>query len=196
MSLERHDAQTVAQLIYVSAPEMFQLLFGGLLFGQAAVEIIQKLVTHHHNHLSHRYVQVAESDDQVVGIATLVPAIELNDETDYDSVLNFWARLRWQIAHRLILDRVLQHTYPADSFYIANLAVTPAYRGKGIGTQLLQHCIANATAAGANRIFISVDINNPRAQKLYESIGFQVIATKTVSLLKMTIGSRVLARSL
>lgn len=187
MFLKRHDSEVVAQLIYESAPELFRLLFS-----RAAVDVIQQFVRRSHNRFSHRYVHVAEAAHQVVGIATLVPARELGDETDLRSVLNVWLRLRRKIAYGLILNRVLQQHYPADSFYIANLAVDSAYRGNGIGTLLLQHCIAHAKAAGAQQIFISVDIDNPRAQKLYESLGFQVVATKTLSLLTMTIGSRVL----
>ncbi len=191
MSLERHDSFTVAQLIYDSAPEMLALIFGRI-----AIQIIQTFVEHSRNRFSHRYVLVAESGNQVVGIATLVPALELNNNKDHSFLLSCWARLRYMLAHRLILDRVLEHTYPPDAFYIANLAVLPAYQGRGIGTQLLLHCIAQAKALDASRVFISVDINNSRAQKLYETIGFQVVATKTMSLLRRTIGSCVLAFSL
>jgi ribosomal protein S18 acetylase RimI-like enzyme len=190
MSLEHHAPQTVAQLIYDSAPDLFELLFG-----RTAIPVIHEFVIRSHNRFSHRYVQVAQIEDQVVGIATLIPALELQDNTDQDSVLNRWAKLRRQMAYWLILDRVLEQNYPSDSFYIANLAVQSAYRGQGIGTQLLQHCLASAALAEANRVFISVDINNPKAQKLYESLGFEVVKTKTLALLNVRIGSRVLARS-
>lgn len=190
MCLERHDPQSVAQLIEASAPELFSLLFGS-----AAIDILQRLVRLSHNRFSYRYIYVAEVENQVVGIATLIPASKLNMNSDLRSVLNIWLRLRRQVAYWLILNRVLEQHYPANSFYIANLAVHPTYRGKGIGTELVQHCIVHATIAGANQIFISVDINNPRAQKLYELLGFQVVATRTLSLLTLTIGSRVLALS-
>lgn len=190
MSLQRHNSQDVAQLICDSAPAVFKLLFG-----RTAIQILEQFVKGDHNRFSHRHVRVAESGGQVVGIATIVPAVELNDEADYDSILNVWAQLRRTLAHRLILDRVLEHAYPANSFYIANLAVHPAYRGRGIGTQLLLHCITEAKASGANQVFISVDINNPRAQKLYESLGFQVATTKVMPILRKTIGSRVLVLS-
>lgn len=187
MLLEYHDAQTVAELIYASAPEMF-----GLLFGRAAVRSIQNGVVRSQNRFSHRYVQIAEAEGQIVGVATLIPATELHNSADDDSIFDFWTRLRRQIAYRLILDRVLEQNYPAGSFYIANLAVQASHRGQGIGTQLLQHCIAQT--AGADQLFISVDIHNPRAQKLYESLGFRVVQTKTITLLNISIGSRVLAR--
>jgi ribosomal protein S18 acetylase RimI-like enzyme len=191
MSLDRHNPQAVAQLIHASAPEMFMLLLG-----RTATQTLEQLVKLSHNRFSHRHIRVAESDGQVFGMATLVPAAELNAETDYQQVFHGWGRLRWNLAHRFILDRVLEQTYPVDSIYVGNLAVHPAYRGNGIGSQLLRHCIHEAQSSKVHQVFISVDIHNPRAQKLYESLGFQVVTTQTMSLPGMTIGSRVLTRSL
>jgi ribosomal protein S18 acetylase RimI-like enzyme len=186
MSLVRHSFKTVAELIYQSAPEMFSFMFGS-----EAIAILTDFVQQSHNPFSHRYVRVAEAEDRIVGIATLLTADELNDKADYRTRLNTWQQLRLKFADYLILNRVVRHNYPANTFYIANLAVDPAYRGQGIGTQLLQRCIAAATTAEADSIYISVDVHNPRAQKLYESLGFQVIETKKLYLGK-TIGSRVL----
>lgn len=182
-----HDSQAVAELIYQSAPEMFSLMFG-----QKAIRQLTNFVQRSHNRYSHRHIYVAEANRQVLGIATLMNAADLNDDADYSSVLNRWERLRLGLAYTLILTRVLKQDYPAQTVYIANLAVDSRYRGRSIGTQLLQHCIADATAAGMRAIYISVDIDNPRAQKLYESLGFEVVAVKTMRLLTTTIGSRIL----
>jgi ribosomal protein S18 acetylase RimI-like enzyme len=182
-----HDSRRVAELIYQSAPEMFNLMFG-----QKAIPQLTNFVQHSRNRYSHGHIYVAEANHQVLGIATLVNAADLNDDTDYGSVLNKWERLRLWLAYTLILARVLQQDYPPQTVYIANLAVDARYRGRSIGTQLLQRCIADATAAGMRAVYISVDIDNPRAQKLYESLGFEVVAVKTMRLLAQTIGSRVL----
>jgi ribosomal protein S18 acetylase RimI-like enzyme len=193
MSLERHDLQRVAYLIHQSAPDLFALMFG-----RRAVSILTGLVGRSHNHFSHRYVRVAESDksdklnSQVLGIAIVLPAEKVEENFDYVTVLRAWEQWQLQIANKLILDRLLQHRYPAGTFYIANLAVDAAHRGKGIGTRLLQRCIADAEAAQASAVYISVSINNPRAQKLYQSLGFRVVNIKTLGLGRMTVGSRIL----
>jgi ribosomal protein S18 acetylase RimI-like enzyme len=193
MNPERHNAQVVAQLIHTSAPELFRLLLG-----RNAISTLEQLVNLSQNRFSYRYVRVAEINAQVRGIATVVPAIELTHElnSDYQQILNPWAQLRWNLAHRLILDRVLEHTYPPNSVYIGNLAVQAADRGQGIGTELLRYCLDEAATIHAQQVFISVDVHNPRAQKLYESFGFQVVQTKTIELLGSAIGSRVLSLSL
>lgn len=83
-----------------------------------------------HNRFSHRYIRIAEADGQVLGMATVVPAADIHNNADYRTVLSSWEQLRLQLAQRLILSRVLQHGYPSGTFYIANLAVYPEYRGK------------------------------------------------------------------
>lgn len=191
MSLLDHNPQEVAGLIYESAPELFELLWG-----RKAIPRLTTLVQHTHSHYSYRHVYVAEVNRQVVGIATMIGAADLTDEADYKTVLNRWEQLRIQLVQWLVLRHMLQQDYPAGTVYIANLAVDSAYRGRRIGTQLLQRCLTNAAATGATAAFISVDIDNPRAQKLYESLGFEVVSVKTMHLFTRIIGSRVLMRSL
>ncbi len=187
----KHDLpEAVAALIQASAPELFEVTFG-----PNAIPILAALIQRSHNRYSHRYVYVGEVQeatgaDRIIGIAVLIPAEVLHDYTDEQAVLNPWQKLRQWLLQRMMLDRVLQHDYPAGSFYLANLSVRPDYQNRGIGTQLLQQCIA-AVPPGSP-LFISVDIANPRAQKLYESLGFQVVSSKTLRILHRTIGSRVL----
>ena len=53
------------------------------------------------------------------------------------------------------------------------IAVVPSKRGHGIGDELLKALIAKATAAGYERLSLSVEPGNP-ARKLYERHGFEV----------------------
>jgi ribosomal protein S18 acetylase RimI-like enzyme len=187
LSLDRHDLQLVAELIIESAPELFSAMFG-----RQALVILQALIRRSHNRFSHRYIWVAEADSGVVGVVAAVPSENLRNAADYATVLNRWQRLRLALLNRLILSRTLRQNYPPKTFYIANLAVAPTHRSQGIGTQLVQRCIDQANEQRAIALYISVDIDNPQAQKLYERLGFQVVEKRTLSLLKFTIGTRVL----
>jgi ribosomal protein S18 acetylase RimI-like enzyme len=64
---------------------------------------------------------------------------------------------------------VAQHTG-----HITQICVAPAWKGKGVGYELMRHSLAALAYAGANRASLTVTSANTRAVKLYESIGFRV----------------------
>lgn len=189
MSLSRHHPRDVAGLIYESAPDLFALMFGS-----HAIARLTDLIQGSHNRFSHQYIRVAEIDHRVVGMAILVPAAYLSDTADYREVLSISRKLWLKLVQYLLLRYVLHHDYPIGSLYIGNLAVAAEYRNQGIGRQLISQCVAEAKTAFSS-IFISVDVRNVRAQKLYESLGFQLVAIKTICLFGTTIGSRILSLS-
>jgi ribosomal-protein-alanine N-acetyltransferase len=55
---------------------------------------------------------------------------------------------------------------------IANVAVAPAARGRGIGGLLLDAAIAAAAEHGAEALYLDVRESNARARALYDSRGF------------------------
>lgn len=52
------------------------------------------------------------------------------------------------------------------------MGVLPAYRGQGLGRRLLEACIARSWANGLTRIELEVRVDNLRAARLYEKLGF------------------------
>ncbi len=59
-----------------------------------------------------------------------------------------------------------------DEAHITNLAVAPEFRGKGVGTALLQAATELAVASGLLRMTLEVRISNYVAQHLYFRMGF------------------------
>ena len=59
-----------------------------------------------------------------------------------------------------------------DMHYAANLGVRPELQGLGIGTFLLNQQEAVARSLGRKSYALDVFVDNPRAQQLYERIGF------------------------
>jgi ribosomal protein S18 acetylase RimI-like enzyme len=59
--------------------------------------------------------------------------------------------------------------YSVPSF---GVAVDAAYRGLGIGRNMLRYAIDCARKRGAIRLMLKVDLDNPGARHLYESEGF------------------------
>ena len=56
--------------------------------------------------------------------------------------------------------------------YLAELYVTPASRGRGLGRALMESALREARARGADTMDIGVDEPDLVARRLYESLGF------------------------
>ena len=56
-------------------------------------------------------------------------------------------------------------------------AVSPAFRGKGIGFQLLDHLAETARSNGSDRIFLEMRQGNP-AENLYRRFGFAPVGVR------------------
>lgn len=58
--------------------------------------------------------------------------------------------------------------------YLGHFGVAPERQGQGLGTLLIQHLIDQAKKQGFATVALDVSSGNPRAQKLYEQLGFSV----------------------
>jgi ribosomal protein S18 acetylase RimI-like enzyme len=61
---------------------------------------------------------------------------------------------------------------------IGNLGVSPERRGGGIGAALIAQLIAQYRHTGIRKVVLDVAVSNPRAQQLYERLGFTVTAER------------------
>jgi len=64
--------------------------------------------------------------------------------------------------------------YVADESEIANIAVAPAARRRGVGAVLLDRILKAAAEFGARSVFLEVRESNEEARKLYEARGFEI----------------------
>ncbi|MEZ4590034.1 MAG: GNAT family N-acetyltransferase [Chloroflexota bacterium] len=62
-----------------------------------------------------------------------------------------------------------------DELYVAMIAILPEFQGRGWGTAVLQNIIHHAQQTGKT-VTLHVLKTNPKAQKLYERLGLQIIA--------------------
>lgn len=60
-------------------------------------------------------------------------------------------------------------------WFVSNVAVRTAHRGRGIGRTLMQTGLAWAQAQGGEAVFLRVKRSNQAAFSLYESLGFQAL---------------------
>ena len=70
----------------------------------------------------------------------------------------------------ILWDGKLSHPHFPD---LQSLRVHPAFRGLGIGSRLIEAAEKVCAERGFARIGLSVGVDNPRARKLYEKLGYQ-----------------------
>lgn len=65
-----------------------------------------------------------------------------------------------------------------DQGELANLAIVPERRGKGLGSHLLRHVLDVAARRGVRKFFLEVRASNVAAIALYEGFGFSEIGVR------------------
>ena len=104
----------------------------------------------------------------------------LDNSTPESSVLPFHGYV-WAEGKRIIgnLTLILIRRKMKHSYFIANVAVHPDYRGQGIARKLTDNAIAHVRQHGGRTIYLQVRSENEIAQKLYLTHGFSEMTRRT-----------------
>ena len=128
---------------------------------------------------------VARTDTQYSYLNTLVAAIEDNIvgiRVSYDGGMLHSlrqpfieaAKQEWGMDHSAIPDET-----QAGELYLDSLAVDPAYRGRGIARLLLEASVEKSKRMNLPSTGLLVDVGNPRAEALYNKVGFRYAGTNS-----------------
>lgn len=66
----------------------------------------------------------------------------------------------------------------SGEFYLDSVGVLPQFRGCGVGRALINSCCERAFSRGHRCVGLIVDYDNPRAEKLYTTLGFGRVGTR------------------
>ncbi|AIK90141.1 ribosomal protein S18-alanine N-acetyltransferase [Glaesserella parasuis] len=87
-----------------------------------------------------------------------------------------YLNLKLSVENRIVAFAICQ--FVLDEVTLFNIAVDPAYQGKGYGKQLLQALIAQLQQKQITTLWLEVRASNTTAQKLYYSLGFNEVAVR------------------
>jgi ribosomal protein S18 acetylase RimI-like enzyme len=165
------DAGDISRLVLESAPEFLPASFGPRI-GSA----LGRLSTLPRNMFSHENVRIARSDGAVVGMLLGYTGRQKKRQELRTGLLllkSLGASMIMRLPGLLELQKSIGDI-PLDSYYISNVAVEPSARGRGIGQTLIDDAERSARASGASSLCLDVEADNPKAQRLYERLGFRV----------------------
>jgi len=170
------DAVAAAPLVYSAGPEAFDyMLRAG---GSEALDFLRHAFADGAGYQGHRNHWVAERDGRVVGVGAFYSGRDEGRLTLglLRQVLAFYPlRQAFGVILRALELAPMMKPLPKDMWYVANFGVAPECRGQGIGARMLNWQMAEARKHGFACYALDVAVTNPRAQKLYEGVGFSFV---------------------
>ena len=160
------DSQRLAELIVQASGGMAEFLFDGIIDGLTPAQIIAHQLAGDNYPHTYKNAIVAEFDQMVVGMALSFPAW-LHRITD--EMIQFFPADRLAYLEDFYSARV------ENSLLLDALAVDPAHRQTGIGSQLISLTKQKAWAHNFNAVSLILFSDNRSAYHLYERNGFKVV---------------------
>jgi ribosomal protein S18 acetylase RimI-like enzyme len=178
------DVAAAVPLIYSSGPAAFDYVFsiGGT---RGAQEFLRFAYLKGGGEFGWRNHRVAEMGGQVAaaGAAFDGRAVLRFTLAGALQILRFYGPYRaWGVMLRGIrTEGVIRLPRPAE-YYLCHIGVRKELRGRGIGGRFVRHLLEGLEAGRHRCATLDVSVMNPRAQLLYERLGFVVDALRSSTL--------------
>lgn len=184
------DSEAAVPLIYSSGPAAFDYVFSrsdsasptssGAPPDGAPLEFLHRAFMDGSGEFGYRTHWIAQVASRIVGVGA--------GYSGADALAFTLAAARQIVAHYgllagigvirrgLAVERVVPPPMSRSLFYIGHLGIAADLRGGGFGGLLIEHLLQRGREAGFRQVALDVSCANPRAQSLYERIGFRVAA--------------------
>lgn len=170
------DADAAIPLIYSSGPAVLDYIFTSR-NKEDVFACMRRGFVRNAGELGYAIHTVAELDGKIVGIGAAFAG---------DTTLRFMAqgtvnifahygprRASGVIMRALRVEKIVRPPVKHEHC-IAHLGVSPVYRSKGIGARIVDHLLEEGRRLKRPVAVLDVSVENPRAQDLYERLGFVV----------------------
>jgi ribosomal protein S18 acetylase RimI-like enzyme len=178
------DAADAVPLIYSSGPAAFDYVFD-LGNSRGAQEFLRFAYLQGGGEFGWRNHRVAEMGGQVAAAGAAFDGRALLRFTIANSlqILRFYGPIHaWGVMLRGLRTEAIIRPPRAQEFYLCHLGVREELRGHGIGTYLVCNLLEGLNADRHRCATLDVAVTNPRAQLLYERLGFVVSALRKSAL--------------
>jgi ribosomal protein S18 acetylase RimI-like enzyme len=163
------NAAEIAALILLSADHFLPAVFGPGVPGGLRV-----LTEGRGTLFSHEHAWIVASEGRAAGMLLGYSGVEKAAEdlaTGWGLLRALGPGLLLRLRRLLRLQRMIGSLGPSE-YYVSNIAVFPEFRGRGMGTMLMEVAEREARAAGLAAIVLDVETDNGQAIRLYQRLGF------------------------
>lgn len=161
----KEDARTIAELFSIASDGVADYIWTKYSEpGQDILELGAARYAEEDSPFSYKNSMIAELGGEILGMILTFPMIESDeDRFEIDPVLRPYSELEQY-----------------DSLYVCAMAMFPEYRGKGIGTKLLEIAERQAREEGFKQLSLIVFEQNEGAKRLYERHGYYEVKRAAV----------------
>lgn len=180
---KKEEADLAIPLIYSSGPPSFEYVFKN--DKHTAADFLHYAFQSEGGEFSYQNHYSLYFDGEMIGIGCEFDAQKASSFTFYDAkkILQFYGLRSFPIIkHGLKIEQLIKLPQKQE-IVIGHLGITPKFRGKGFGTKLIHGLMEKANTKEESKFVLDVSEENPKAQFLYERLGF-VSTKKNVSSLK------------
>lgn len=164
------DADKVVPLIIEAIGDIANRLTGET-EEQKVTQSLCELFKRNDNRHSYLYTYIAKINGQAAGIMVLYPG---EDAPILDRNLKTW------LIERGIRQPEIDAESLPDELYIDTICIDPAFRGKGIGTQLFAFAEELARQKAYAKLALNVETQKEPAIRLYKRLGYEVVSPWTI----------------
>ena len=165
--LDVDDKMQIAKLIYFSDRYIYPYWFDSIEDGQKVIAQMMSLPTLYNQ----QNITVAVTNDGFIAgamVSKRTPIIE--NEKDIEKAFVQAGIKSDERTHKIFCDYYAKMFDERDYYYVANVAVDPLFRGRGIASKLITQTISDKGESHLECV-----IANSGAWKLYERLGFEII---------------------
>lgn len=178
------DAPVAVPIMYLSGPAAFDVVFVDDRH-RSAQDFLQYAFCRPGGEFGYTNHTVVTYEEKVVGIGACFSAKTSIAFmiTVIPQIIRFYGIFRGlsTIRRGLQIEQLFQLPHSTKN-YFAHLGVSPEWQSHGIGSQLVEHFLEQSRAENQTHATLDVSTQNPRAQMLYERIGFKTTEDRSTSL--------------